>query len=56
MMSLKGRGQRLQACPIVVINIKEPLVVVGEKGMGGFLTVMHCLVHRLVSNFWLWVL
>lgn len=32
-MSLKGRGQRAQACLIVVINIKEPLVVVeGWRG------------------------
>lgn len=26
-MPLKGKGQRAQACPAVVINIKEPLVV-----------------------------
>lgn len=36
MMSLKGRGQRPQACPIVVINIKEPLVVVGKKAWEAF--------------------
>lgn len=29
MTPLKGKGQRAQACPAVVINIKEPLVVVG---------------------------
>lgn len=27
-MSLKGRGQRPQACPVVVINIKESLIMV----------------------------
>lgn len=27
-MPLKGKGQRARTCPAVVINIKEPLVVV----------------------------
>lgn len=60
MMPLKGKGQRAQACPAVVIHIKEPLVVVeGWKGWedtGGFLSVMHWLRHRLLSNFRLCVL
>lgn len=29
-MSLKGRGQRAEGCPLVVINIKEPLVVLED--------------------------
>lgn len=32
-MSLKGKGQRAQACIVVVINIKEPIVAVeGWRG------------------------
>lgn len=44
-MPLKGKGQRAQAYPAVVINIKEPLVVVegwqGCEDTGGFLSAMH---------------
>lgn len=43
MMPLKGKGQRAQAGPTVVINIKEPLVVVegweGGEEMGGFFVI-----------------
>lgn len=60
MMPLKGKGQRAQAGPAVVINIKGPLVVVegweGGEETGGFLSLMHWRRHRLLSNFGLCVL
>lgn len=69
MMSLKGRGQRAGGGPVVVINIKGSVVPEGwaggvgwvgwddlGEGHDGILSVMHCLGHRLPSNFPLWVL
>lgn len=61
MMPLKGKGQRAWTCPAVVINIKEPLVVVegwngGEASRVALVAAMHWLRQRLLSNFRLWAL